>query len=124
MLAKKQSKIHGKGIFTDAFILKETPFYKIPLKKVYYKPELMYAYIGEGISVSDKKVLNWINHSCEPNARIDTKKLVLAAIRDILPGEEITVNYNDTEVVGSRVACNCRSENCRRYFIIRSQPPK
>ena len=84
----------------------------------------MYAYIGDGISVSDEKVLNWVNHSCEPNARIDTKRLVLTAIRDISPNEEITVDYNDTELAGSRVACNCGNENCKGYFVIRSQPPK
>ena len=37
------------------------------------------------------------NHSCEPNARYDDEKgqsKVLKAIRNVAPGEEITVNYN------------------------------
>ena len=39
---------------------------------------------------------HYINHSCNPNAFMQTVRghLLVLALRDIAPGEEITVNYN------------------------------
>jgi SET domain-containing protein len=52
------------------------------------------------------------NHSYVPNARYDDvgRRKVFSALRDIAPGEEITVNYNgdpsDSEPVGFEVVEN------------------
>ena len=44
----------------------------------------------------------FINHSYMPNAKYlqyyDSKTINFIAIRDILPGEEITINYNGTHI--------------------------
>ena len=52
----------------------------------------------------------WVNHSCEANARGASQCDV--AIRDISPGEEITVNYVLEKVPGLAFQCRCGSPNC------------
>lgn len=52
----------------------------------------------------------WVNHSCDANARGVNQHDV--AIRDINPGEEITVNYVLEEVPGLDFQCRCGSPNC------------
>jgi hypothetical protein len=55
----------------------------------------------------------YINHSCEPNAYIDTQKQKLIASKCINPNEEITFNYLVSErEITAPFDCNCSSENC------------
>ena len=57
----------------------------------------------------------FINHSCEPNADvlITEGSMFVFPIRDITPGEEITVDYlNSFEK--DRTVCRCRSALCRK----------
>ncbi len=55
----------------------------------------------------------FINHSCEPNAYMRTvpgDKVAFFALRDIQPGEEITMDYRDPN--HPRV-CKCGAPRCR-----------
>lgn len=99
-LEKRKSKIHDFGIFTKYKIPKNRKFYKVPLDITYNKPEKRCARIADGKYVYDDKVLNWVNHSCNPNSKLDInrKDPTLIAVKNILPNEEITVDYNQTEV--------------------------
>lgn len=117
-LEKRISKIDGFGIFTTNPIPKNTEFYEIPLRTIYSKSKPRCARIADGKYVYDDKVLNWINHSCSPNSKLDIDRPdpALIAIRDVLPNEEITVNYNQTEVQGVNAKCACGSKHCRGYF--------
>jgi hypothetical protein len=117
-LEKRISKINSFGIFTKNAIADNTEFYRIPLDTIYSTPKPRCARIADSKYVSDDKVLNWINHSCDPNSRLDIDRNdpVLIAIRNILPNEEITVDYNQTEVQGVKVKCTCKFENCKGYF--------
>jgi len=117
---KKFSKIHGVGIFAKRKILKSACFYKVPLNNVCKKPKAKCARISDDKYVFDGEVLNWVNHSCEPNSRLDVsgKNPLLIAIRGILPGEEIVVDYNKTEKNNTKVKCDCKAENCQGYFFI------
>ncbi len=85
---------------------------------VYQEPKSLCARIADGRYVYDDKVLNWINHSCDPNAKLNIAKgsPSLIAIRDILADEEITVDYNQTEVQGVKLECTCKSGSCRGEF--------
>ncbi len=59
------------------------------------------------------EVLEFMNHSCEPNVVIDTKEFVCIAIKDIQVQEELTFFYPSTEWSMARVFdCHCKSENC------------
>ena len=57
--------------------------------------------------------LNFIDHSCSPNALLDTERLALVAIRDISVGSPITFFYPGSEVELSQpFACQCGSKDC------------
>jgi SET domain-containing protein len=55
----------------------------------------------------------YINHSCEPSCStlIISGRIKILALRDIFPGEEITVGYMDIFDFAFR-ECRCRSERC------------
>jgi hypothetical protein len=57
---------------------------------------------------------HYINHSCRPNAFMQTfgKRLLVLALRDIRPGEEITVDYVET-YHSDRKRCGCAVRGCR-----------
>jgi len=40
---------------------------------------------------------DFVNHSCMPNARVDTENLRLVAVRPVTAGEEITIDYEASE---------------------------
>ncbi|MBW3002793.1 SET domain-containing protein-lysine N-methyltransferase [Candidatus Woesearchaeota archaeon] len=115
-MIKQKSRIHGYGIFAERKIAKNEEFYKIPLDNILGHNAPKAAHIGDGLYVLDEKVLNWVNHSCEPNSAIDLGKTVLYALREIASGEEITVDYDKTEGEGDKIPCNCGSRLCRGYF--------
>jgi SET domain-containing protein len=55
----------------------------------------------------------YINHSCSPNAFmrvVPGDKIAFFAVRDIQPGEEITMDYRDPY---HPEECKCGAENCR-----------
>ena len=117
-LVKKKSRIHGIGIFTQKDIKKDTVFYEVPTELISNKPKPKWAHIGKNSWVSDEKVLNYINHSCDSNSILDISGLPkLTAKRDIKAEEEITVDYNETEKNGNKVLCNCKTEKCKKYFL-------
>jgi uncharacterized protein len=56
-----------------------------------------------------------INHSCEPNADVFIIDgfMIVFALREIVPGEEITVDYlNSFEE--DRTVCQCGAASCRQ----------
>jgi SET domain-containing protein len=56
----------------------------------------------------------YVNHSCEPNlvSRIVRGHILYIALRDIEPGEELTIDYRFDKDV-ERVTCKCGSASCR-----------
>ena len=57
---------------------------------------------------------HYINHSCQPNAYMRTSygHVLFFALRDILPGEEITIDYEQTLHPNSK-RCSCGATKCR-----------
>jgi SET domain-containing protein len=57
--------------------------------------------------------LRFTNHSCAPNAvlRIRQGRVELYAMRDVQPGEELTVDYGESHHAG-RLACRCGAPGC------------
>jgi hypothetical protein len=59
----------------------------------------------------DRYPWRFMNHSCEPNTRIERRRVW--AIRTIAPGEELTFNYNTTEWdMAVPFECRCGSARC------------
>ena len=74
------------------------------------------------VEVSDRRAidathssdpLRFTNHSCKPNAalRIRQGRVEFYAMRDVAPGEEITVNYGETHHEG-KLRCRCGAPGC------------
>ena len=57
---------------------------------------------------------HYINHSCEPNAymKILYGHIIFIALRDIEPGEEITIDYEST-LHSNNKRCICGARSCR-----------
>ncbi len=57
--------------------------------------------------------LNFVDHSCDPNSRIEIKPCALIAIRDIVEKESVTIFYPGSEVeLAESFDCNCGSPHC------------
>lgn len=58
---------------------------------------------------------HYINHSCEPNAfmQILYGHILFIALRDIRPGEEITIDYEST-LHSDEKKCVCGAPSCRK----------
>lgn len=54
----------------------------------------------------------YTNHSCDPNLAIQGQ-IVLVAMRDIAPGEELTIDWATTDDGDHRMTCHCGSPRCR-----------
>ena len=57
-------------------------------------------------------VMLFINHSCEPNVGF-AGNVVLVAMRDIGPGEELTTDYALFDDHDQIMECQCRTPSCR-----------
>jgi uncharacterized protein len=57
----------------------------------------------------------YINHSCEPNANVMVLGgfMIVFALREILPGEEVTVDYLNS-FDHDQTLCQCRTASCRK----------
>jgi len=87
---------------------------KIGLPKHCYIQTEDNVYIGPRNRNELENSMLYINHSCNPNAGIKGKKIVIA-IKDIKREEEISIDYamcycNPLYLM----RCNCRSKNCRK----------
>jgi SET domain-containing protein len=62
----------------------------------------------------------YINHSCQPNlvARIVREHILYLSLRNIRPGEELTVDYHFSKKI-EPVACCCGAEGCRGTINLR-----
>jgi len=60
----------------------------------------------------------YINHSCVPTAYItgdpaEKRSIIVVALRDLKEGDEVTCNFNATEVISSApFKCHCNYEKC------------
>jgi uncharacterized protein len=64
-----------------------------------------------------KHGFRFINHSCAPNTffRITPARAEIYALRDIRRGEELTVDYGESQHEG-RLACRCGAARCRGFL--------
>jgi hypothetical protein len=55
--------------------------------------------------------VDYLNHSCRPNARVE-QQLYVYADRDIDTGEEITADYRTFNLVPQNIRCWCEDAKC------------
>ncbi|MFA7290573.1 MAG: SET domain-containing protein [Melioribacteraceae bacterium] len=116
----KDSPLHGKGIFSNQFISSDTLVLIIKGEEIdgveceRRENEENNVYIfwnGDDsyIDTNNSDKIKFINHDCKPNCYVEDDEygnLCLFAIRDIIEGEELTIDYGYDEIYEN---CNCSS---------------
>jgi SET domain-containing protein len=122
----RKSAIHGRGLFASGPIRKgEIVAIKgghildrRTLSRVRRRIAASYMQIDDlfyiGALRSAEVALNkiFINHSCEPNTGF-AGNIVLVAMRDISPGEELTTDYALFDDYDGSMDCRCGTASCR-----------
>jgi len=83
--------------------------------------------IGEGRVLEPAAPFRYVNHSCEANCEFDffdlrdvsgtktRRRVFLIALREIKPGEELTIDYNWS--AASAIPCRCQTPSCRGWIV-------
>lgn len=78
--------------------------------------------VQPGLHLHDPYFMGKILHSCDPNAVVDMENLTFTAIKPIVPGEFVTMDYAQTEdVLFKTFVCSCGAANCRGLVTGRKQ---
>ncbi len=114
------------GVFAKQAIKKGELLFKVDGPVVEYRFPPNYRLGPHWLAVGKQKWIiplennpwNFLKHSCEPNTGLLNKNEVVA-MRDILPGQELTMDDSITEADPRwKKPCTCGQKNCRK--IIRS----
>jgi uncharacterized protein len=123
----RESPIHGKGLFAkQAIAAGEVVAVKgghilTQQEWAALEPQLGSAeiQISEELFIAPTEeeqqegCMLYTNHSCDPNIAIQGQ-IVFVAMRDIVPGEELTHDWATTDDLDYVMECTCGSLNCRR----------
>jgi SET domain-containing protein len=131
-LALAESSIDGKGVFSLDFIRVGTPVIQCAglIQAAHeLEPYVRAMQIGpDTYLVEDPQqpsLDDFLNHSCRPNLGFIDGSLMLYALYDIQPGEELTFDYSTSmDEVGWKLRCRCGAPNCRRLVRRYSELPE
>ncbi len=116
----------GKGLFTEDFIKKGSFVIEYIGKKLpnAIADELGTRYLFDtenGFTIDGSVKWNtarWINHACDPNveAELDEEvgRVFINATRDILPGEELTIDYGEDYFNDFIRGVGCKCVGCTK----------
>jgi uncharacterized protein len=120
------SKIHRWGVYAKEFIPGRRKVIEYTGERVSRREtkrradasDMIYLFTLDPYWTLDGSVggsgAEYINHCCEPNlaARIVKGHILYMSLRNIAPGEELTVDYHFDKKV-EQVPCRCGAKNCR-----------
>ena len=126
-LSIKKSPLHGLGCFATVRLLKGSHIAEYTGERITRKEAMRRMRRSNGKRISELGAdcyidgnvngnqTQYINHSCDPNsdAFVMGGALIIFALREIGPGEEITVDYLNSFVQDQSV-CQCRTPSCRQ----------
>jgi len=118
---------NGKGIFTNKDFIKDECVFEVTGKLITCDEDddmdeetrsNTYRY-DENLYISPKgKIGDFLNHSCNPNAKVlkKGKKLFIYAIKSIAKGREVLIDYSTIIARDDswKMKCNCGSSICRK----------
>jgi SET domain-containing protein len=133
-LTAKKSPLHGLGCFATIRLPKGSRIAEYSGERITRKEAIqrMSSSHGKGISELDVdcyidgnvngNLTQYINHCCDPNsdALVKDGELIIFALREIAPGEEITVAYLNS-FDHDKSVCQCRAPSCRQTTIQQQQ---
>lgn len=70
-------------------------------------------YLAAKTPEEEQQIKLYNNHSCEPNCGMHGE-ITFIAIRDIMPNEELTIDYAFIDNEDYRFECSCGKSSCRR----------
>ena len=74
--------------------------------------------------IGGTRYIGYLSHGCEPNSRLDMIGFTLVALRDIAPGDVVTVDYAQTEDrLHRQFPCSCGAATCRSWITGRREQP-
>ena len=124
-LSIKKSSIEGRGCFSVAHFGRRRKIAEYTGEKITNaeanrrakRRKLRICAINDRWSLDGSRGGNgthYINHSCEPSAymKILHDHILFIALRDITPGEEITIDY-ETTLHSNKKRCTCGAPSCR-----------
>ena len=129
-LSVTKSPLHGLGCFATVRFLKGNRIAEYACEKISRKEAMRRMKRPNGKRISeleaewyidgsvDGNQTQYINHSCDPNADafVIGGSFFIFALREIAPGEEVTVDYlNPFE--HDQSVCQCRTASCRQRII-------
>ncbi len=66
----------------------------------------------------DLHFTGYLLHSCDPNVSVDMQNMRVTALRDIQPGDYLSMDYAETEeYLYRQFACCCGASNCRGWIM-------
>jgi Proteins containing SET domain len=120
----KESSIHGKGLFTSAFIPQGSKIMIIEgeviseeecIRREDEENNVYIFWNGDTyIDTVNTDKIKYINHSCNYTCSVierDEQSLYLTAYRDLSPDEELTIDYGYEEIYDYCNCKECRPEN-------------
>ncbi len=63
------------------------------------------------VAIGGFKGVDYINHSCKANTKVQDRVIVIAA-RDIDPGEELPIDYREWDFIREGILCRCPEPKC------------
>jgi uncharacterized protein len=128
-LAVMKSPLHGFGCFATLRFPKNSPIAEYAGERITHAEAMRRMRVPGVKRISELEadcyidgsvegnVTQYINHSCEPNADafIIDGFMIIFALQDILPGDEITVDYLNSFDEDHSV-CQCRTASCRQLI--------
>jgi hypothetical protein len=124
---KRESSVHGIGLFAresirrdevvavkGGYILTTEEWTALeptvgPTAEVYISSDLV---IAPRTAAEYEGSMMHLNHACDPNVGVEGQ-IVFVALRDIVAGEELVLDYAMMDDHDDTMTCSCGSRNCR-----------
>ncbi len=133
-LSVRESKIHARGVYAEEPIPPNRKVIEYTGERLNRRDakrrdssELTYLFAVDQYWTLDGAVggsgAELINHSCEPNliSRVMKGHVLYMSLREIRPGEELTVDYNFPSKTKPE-RCQCGSKKCRGMMQLPRTP--
>lgn len=89
--------------------------------------------MGDGRCMEPDAPFRYLNHRCDPNCEVvwdetrrkdrsRRRRLWLMTLRDIEPGEELTIDY--AWPADAAIPCRCNSPKCRGWIVAEAELPQ
>ena len=118
----EKSDIEGVGVFAAKDFKKGEEVYSfrkgtvvsgVDIQSIPEREKRYLDMIGDNEFEIVEPPARYINHSCEPN--VAERERTGYALKDISPGEEITIDYDQVAYLEKPFECHCGSKNCKGF---------